>query len=290
MDNEATKALFAPENNETLKDSAAEVVKEEKGTGFGARVVATAAGAALGTGAVNAGEHIYAAAMGDSEEENLETEENATAEEADAQVEEAAAEEVKPETQPEPQHTVVEHVVTVKVESPAAEVQTMVSNAQYVDNTPQSHPADTDNEVHVVGVAIQDNGQGGLATLAALQQGNDTAIVVDVDSDGEIDIVGVDQNHDGSFSENEIHDVSDQHMATADVVGAYVNEAHAHHEMATVTDLDTNEQYQITEVDGGYGLASIEQTASEPNPDLYTAYSEDMPDYMNDADTGIMEA
>lgn len=287
MDNETTKILNAPQNSENEYTAYEEIVeKEKKESAMGTRVAVSAVGGALGTAAVSAAEHIYSAATEEPEEEpKMEDDSTENVEVSSART---SSQEAKPEAQPQPEKVVEEP--EIRVEESTEEVEPMATDAQYVDNTTQPQSVDADNEVHVVGVALQDNGQGGTATLAALQQGNDAAIVVDVDSDGSIDLIAVDANHDGQYTYNEIHDVSSQNVSTADVVGAYVNEAHAHHEMATVTNLDTNEQYQITEVDGGYGLASIDQTASEPNPDLYTAYSEDMPDYMNDADTGIMEA
>lgn len=171
---------------------------------------------------------------------------------------------------------------------------TVPSNALYIEKsapaTPSSGP-EFDNEVHVVGVAVQDNGHGGMATLAGLQSGKETAIVVDVDTDGTIDIIGIDENHNGQFEQNEWHDASEAHMSTGQIVGEYVEEANEQGVQAVVTDLDDGSRYQITESESGYELASLED---DPNRNMYEAsydiQSDDMPDYMNDADAGFMDA
>lgn len=284
MDNEATKILNVPQNNETKKETVAEP-KVEKKDSFGARMAATAAGAALGTGAAMAADHIFTATAVEAEEESVESEVvEAVVEEAPQEVETVTA-----TVQPEPQHTVVEHVVTVKVEqAPSVEPQPMAQQTAYEPETEQ--PSVSDDEVHVVGVVVQDNGQGGMATLAGLQQGNETAVVVDVDSDGTIDVIAVDENHDGQYTANEIHDVSGEGLATANVIEAYVEEAHAHDAVAVVVNAETGEQYGITENEGGYGLTALEEMTPDMNSELYTASNDDMPDYMNDADPGFMEA
>lgn len=284
MDNEATKILNVPQNNETKKETVVEP-KVEKKDSFGARMAATAAGAALGTGAAMAADHIFTATAVEAEEETVEAEVvEAVVEEAPQEVETVTA-----TVQPEPQHTVVEHVVTVKVEQvPPTEPQPTVQQTAYVPDPEQS--SISDDEVHVVGVVVQDNGQGGMATLAGLQQGNETAVVVDVDSDGIIDVIAVDENHDGQYASNEIHDISGAGMETADVIGAYVHEAQAHDAVAVVTNVDTGEQYGITESEDGFGLTALNEMTPDTNSELYTASNDDMPDYMNDADPGFMEA
>lgn len=192
-----------------------------------------------------------------------------------------------------PQHTTVEHVVNVRVEDaqPGA-ADAVPEDASYIDHdTPQAAaetPDAQDSEVHVIGVAVQDNGHGGMATIAGLQSGDDMAMVVDVDSDGTVDYVVHDDNGNGQFEASEWHDVNSEGMPTAQVVGAYVDDAHQNGTEAVVTDLGTGEQYHITETEDGYGLASMDDSAHDPNSQL--ACNDDMPDYMNDADPGVMEA
>lgn len=164
-------------------------------------------------------------------------------------------------------------------------------DSTYIDNSAEPQVAAQvvdDNEVHVVGVAVQDNGQGGVATLAGLQSGDEMAILVDVDTDGTIDLLVSDANADGQLSADEVYDISDHEIATGDVVGAYVEEAHMHGATAVVTDVDSGDQYQITETSNGYGLAPMDDAGVDDN--MYMASNDDMPDYMNDADAGFMDA
>lgn len=126
-------------------------------------------------------------------------------------------------------------------------------DSTYIDNSaPQQATAQVadDNEVHVVGVAVLDNGQGGVATLAGLQSGDEMAILVDVDTDGTIDLLLSDANDDGQLGADEV--------------------------------------YQITETSSGYGLAPMDEAGVDDN--MYMASNDDMPDYMNDADAGFMDA
>lgn len=186
-------------------------------------------------------------------------------------------------------HTVVEHVVTVQVQTPQESLVAAVpEDGTYIDEGTTETVADEDNEVHVVGVAVHDNGHGGMATIAGLQTGDDMAVVIDVDSDGSIDIVGFDENQNGQFEADELHAVSDAPFSTGDVVGAYVAEAHAQGEAAVVTDLDDGSRYLISEDEAGFELSPLDETV--PEDDMYMASDDGMPDYMNDADAGIMDA
>lgn len=186
-------------------------------------------------------------------------------------------------------HTVVEHIVTVQVQTPQESLVAAVpEDGTYIDEGTTETAADEDNEVHVVGVAVHDNGHGGMATIAGLQTGDDMAVVIDVDSDGSIDIVGFDENQNGQFEAGELHAVSDAPFTTGDVVGAYVAEAHAQGEPAVVTDLDDGSRYLISEDEAGFELSPMDETV--PEDDMYMASDDGMPDYMNDADAGIMDA
>ena len=363
MDNEATKILNPQQPQAPKAEQKEENVaqsKEKKGMGFGMRAAATAAGAAVGTSAAMAAEHIIQNS-GENEEVNSETE--AAGEEVQATPSEQEAivttdeglhvahvddslsfseafaeareqvgaggvfewhgkvygtyyenewnsmsaaeraewqskvdysdvtEDVAQHTSSE-HHDTVEHVVTVKVEAPQdQEAASVPHDGTYIDpSTPEPTPASggEDNEVHVVGIAVQDNGQGGVATLAGIQSGDDGVILVDVESDGRLDYAIHDDNGNGQIDNGEIHDISGNNMSTAQVVGAYVEESHSHGLEAVVTDIDSGDHYQITETEDGYGLASIDDAPQEGN--AYLASNDDMPDYMNDADAGIMDA
>ncbi|MEE1178066.1 MAG: hypothetical protein U0K71_13770 [Paludibacteraceae bacterium] len=158
---------------------------------------------------------------------------------------------------------------------------TVPSNGTYVDHESSGDSQQTqtsggeDNEVHVVGVAVQGNGQGGTATIAALCHDGDMAVVVDIDSNGTIDFVMHDNDGDGQIDQSEIHVVNSSHVSTGDVINAFVNEAHAHGAEAVVTNLDSGEQMVIP--------------GSGPFGNVQAVSYDDTPDYMNNADAGFMD-
>lgn len=375
MDSEATKILnpqqdAVPQAEQKIEEKVAQP-KVKKGSGFGARTAATAAGAALGTSAAMAAEHIYDASTGNPEEEaavaNAELIDEATSQGNEEVASAETANITVQQTTPSEQDAIVatdeglhvahvddslsfseafaearsqvgaggvfewhgkvygtyyeeewnnmsaaeraewqskvdysdvidpaeNHVASTSGNAGATSAsETIPADATYVDTATaqqaQMANENADNEVHVVGVAIQDNGQGGVATLAGLQSGDEMAVIVDVDSDGTIDIIGIDANNNGQIEANEMHEAGNVPFSTAEVVGAYVAEAHAQGQAAIVTDLDNGNQYQITHDGDGYGLAAVDEPV--PDENVYLASADEMPDYMNDADPGFLDA
>lgn len=103
--------------------------------------------------------------------------------------------------------------------------------------------------IKVLGVETIVDPQGNQMTIAGIEIEDEQALLVDVDNNGVMDVILVDENHDGQVSENEIYDVSDVGIGTADL---------QQHMAATQT------------------------------PDMYMANGDGMPDYMNDADVSSM--
>lgn len=137
-----------------------------------------------------------------------------------------------------------QEVSAVAATSHVSTAHAVPENANYVDDGTQNagqlgqtENAVDESEVHVVGVAVQNNGQGGMATIAHLQSDDDAALVVDVESDGKLDYVIHDDNRDGQIDSNEWHDISNENIATAQVVGAYVEEANNHGAEAVVANI-----------------------------------------------------
>ena len=253
MDNDATKVLNEKQNEPTTK-----VKDEKKSTNLFGQGMATAAGAAVGTGAAMAADRIYEHATTEAVPEE-DVPEEATNEES-AVEEVALAEEAQVASQEQPQHTVVEHVVTVKVEAVqpepiTASVETAVpADAELVDDSNVVTVADTaeDNEVHVIGAAVAETEDGGQAILIGLEASDgDRAMIVDIDSDGTIDYLLHDDNTNGQIEDDEIHDIHDEGWRTEPYLSE-LDEQQAQQEMAMNED--------------------------------------DMPDYMNDADAGMMDA
>ena len=146
---------------------------------------------------------------------------------------------------------------------------------------------DADDEVHVVGVGVQDNGNGGVATVVAVQKGDDHALLVDVESDGRLDYAIHDDNGNGEIEDHEVHDVGNENISTVNVVGAYVAEAHEQGVTPVVTDMETGQSHEIdTTPDGGLQITGADEVVPEDN---YVDASDDMGDYTDTTDPGLMD-
>ena len=102
-----------------------------------------------------------------------------------------------------------------------------------------------DNEIRVLGVEAVQNGYGEIMNVALVECEGDQALLIDVDNNGSIDVLIHDDNFDGQIQESEIHDISGSGLEVADLLQA--------------------------------------QAAQEG--DVYYASNDDMPDYINDADS-----
>ena len=364
MDNEATKILnpqqksepkseqITTPSNTKKKEETVFQAKDNNVSNFGAKVAATAAGAALGTSAAMAAEHIYDTYVEERPQEEELAQDAPTEQETIVMTDEglqvaqvddslsfseafaearaqvgaggvfewhgkvygtfyenewnnmSAAEKAEWQakvdyndvTESEDAQTASTHQPVTAQAVPSShslqEAEAIPEDGTYVDPaTPEpmaTANGDEDDEIHVVGVAIQENGQGGMSTLAQLQSGNDSILVVDVESDGRLDYVFHDDNGNGQIDQGEVHDISGDGISTEHVIGSYVEEAHAHAVVPVITDLDSGEDYQIVETEEGYSMADMDDNT--PDSNTYTAYNDDMPDYMNDADAGFMDA
>lgn len=284
MDNDATKMLnqnanqIRPQNGMPTPPPLPNAKK--KSSHAGAAVAGAAvAGAAMGAGAAMAAEQVYGANADAEEKTSQETQD--TQAEAQTAQKVTAEPEVKAEEKPE-------------TEEPKADTQQ--DDSLHTQN--HTHEV-ADDEVRVVGMAVQDNGNGGVATVIGLQKGDDSALLIDVDSDGTADALIHDDNGNGTIEDNEVHDVSAEHISTNAVMEAYVADAQRNGEVATVTNLDTGEKFQIstTPDDGsvcasdteqsvggeedGYIGAAVESDA--PVPEDFHTVSDDTIDPMGDA-------
>lgn len=119
----------------------------------------------------------------------------------------------------------------------------MAANTEMIDEQSQQ------GGIKVLGVEAVVDPQGNPMTVAAIEIDNDQALLVDVDNNGIMDVIMVDENHDGQISENEIYDASEAQISTADL---------QHH------------------------------MAASQDPGMLMASNDGMPDYMNDADVSSM--
>lgn len=266
MNTDEIRVIDSQEN--TLLQDDATAAKQPKGK---SNTVQTAAAAVAGAALGSAGELAAQELITDKPAE-------APAEET-PQPEAAATPEATPEaaqTQPaEPEVVVVHH----QAPEPAPEV------IQVSEPAPAPEP---EPDVHILGMAVKDNGQGGMATVAGVQVDDEVSVLVDVESDGTFDLHGRDANHDGQLQANEWHNIRDANLQTSHAIEAYIEQEQGAGRTAMVTDLNSGQQYPIQESPSGF-------EAQQPEDDylaqqMYETTQPDMPDYVNDADAGMMDA
>lgn len=277
MDNEVTKVLNEQQNQNEVNETTTQQATEKKGDGKGARIAGVAAGAVMGAGAAMGAERAY---------EAFTTGEEAAPEET-PQKETAPAQEAEPAPKPAPAEAEVEQ----KPEEAKPEETQDSHHGETASGVGNAHKTatsvDADDEVHVVGVGVQDNGNGGVATVVAVQKGDDHALLVDVESDGRLDYAIHDDNGNGEIEDHEVHDVGNENISTVNVVGAYVAEARAQGVTPVVTDMETGQSHEIdTTPDGGLQITGADEVVPEDN---YVDASDDMGDYMDTTDPGLMD-
>ena len=284
MDNEATKVLNEQQNQNEVNEATTQQAAEKKGNGKGARVAGVAAGAAMGAGVAMGAERAYEAFTNDEEATPEETpqKETAPAKEAEPAPKAAPAEaevEQKPEEAPKSEE------VKPEVETQESHHDETAGGDGNAQKTATS--VDADDEVHVVGVVVDDNGNGGVATIVAVQKGDDPALLVDMESDGRMDAFIHDDNGNGEIEKIEIQDIREDNISTANVVGAYVEEARAQGVTPVVTDMETGQNHEIdTTPDGGLQITGADEVVPEDN---YVDASDDMGDYMDTTDPCLMD-
>ena len=282
MDNEATKVLNEQQNQNEVNETTTQQAAEKKGNGKGARIAGVAAGAAMGAGVAMGAERAYEAFTNDeADEPEVKPEAAAPAPKpapAEAEVEQKPEEAPKSEEEVKPEESAPE----VTQDSHHDETAGGDGNAQKTATS-----VDADDEVHVVGVGVQDNGNGGVATVVAVQKGDDHALLVDVESDGRLDYAIHDDNGNGEIEDHEVHDVGNENISTVNVVGAYVAEAHEQGVTPVVTDMETGQSHEIdTTPDGGLQITGADEVVPEDN---YVDASDDMGDYTDTTDAGLMD-
>ncbi len=137
------------------------------------------------------------------------------------------------------------------------------SNQYYAGNTaeaqthqnaqPEEQVEEEDLTVEVLGVEQVQNEDGSVSNIGAASINGQAVYFIDVDGqDNQFDLMVADLNGDGQLDENEIVDITDQHMAVS----------------------------QFTEIAQVSGNGS----GSHDEVEQYYASNENLPDYVNDAD------
>ncbi|MDE6560460.1 MAG: hypothetical protein K2K75_03670 [Muribaculaceae bacterium] len=153
------------------------------------------------------------------------------------------------ENAPAPQHQPTSHAAAV---TDTAEHHEQI----HIESTPENNDTvqanaemiaaePVDNEIRVLGVEAVQNDYGQIMNVALVECEGDQALLVDVDNNGSIDVLIHDDNFDGQIQETEVQDISGAGLEVADLLQA--------------------------------------QAAQEG--DVYYASCDDMPDYVNDADS-----
>lgn len=113
------------------------------------------------------------------------------------------------------------------------------ANAEMISDEP------TDNEIKVISIDSVEAENGEIMNIALVEYEGENALLVDVDNNGQLDILIHDDNHDGGIQDSEIHDISSAGICINDLI----------------------------------------HTQAMAEGDLLYASNDDLPDYVNDADS-----
>ena len=94
------------------------------------------------------------------------------------------------------------------------------NGGQDVQPEPDSSSDDSD-DVQILGVYEREV-DGVHQEMAVMTNGDEVAAVLDVDGDGEADVIAIDSDHSQSFDDNEIIDISGQHVSMEGYEQAYL--------------------------------------------------------------------
>lgn len=211
MNNEET-IVMKPQNNNNKAEQTEKVEATTAQKSNKVKQTVTTAAAGIVGGVVGAGAAYAADGMnhGKEIEEQKSADEAQTAEVSNASTAEASQD----EQQVEPQVEAVE----AKVDDTASEGPdyTNLNNANPVTPNPEVEAVadessnDDANGVQVLGVYDVPGENGQNMQAAVLTNGEEYAVVADIDGDGVADVLGVDENHTQQIEEYEVYDISNE--------------------------------------------------------------------------------
>lgn len=184
------------------------------GAAVAAGGIGTVAGAAVGVG----GAVLANKAMAANEPEKIDE----LPVEEDTEVVAAETETSEPEHATQStQHVYVHHVTeTEPVHTPTPEPEPEPEPIIEPEPNPTT-PSTSEEGLHVVGYREVDLGDGETADVLDITMDGHEGMIVDVDSDGLADAIGVDMNDDGYYADDEVVDISDESIAMVDIVTDY---------------------------------------------------------------------
>lgn len=211
MNNEET-IVMKPQNNNNKAEQTEKVEATTAQKSNKVKQIVTTAAAGIVGGVVGAGAAYAADGMnhGKEIEEQKPEDEAQTAEVSNASTAEASQD----EQQVEPQVEAVE----AKADDTASEGPdyTNLNNANPVTPNPEVEAVvdessnDDANGVQVLGVYDVPGENGQNMQAAVLTNGEEYAVVADIDGDGVADVLGVDENHTQQIEEYEVYDISNE--------------------------------------------------------------------------------
>lgn len=210
MNNEETIVMKPQNNNKAEQTENVEATTAQKSNKV--KPIVTTAAAGIVGGVVGAGAAYAADGMshGKEIEEQKPEDEEQTAEVSNASTAEASQD----KQQVEPQVEAVE----TKADDTASEGPdyTNLNNANPMTPNPEVEAVvdessnDDANGVQVLGVYDVPGENGQNTQAAVLTNGEEYAVVADIDGDGVADVLGVDENHTQQIEEYEVYDISNE--------------------------------------------------------------------------------
>lgn len=284
MNNEET-IIMQPQNNkkaeevkntvETPEIPVAEPAKKEKKTGKGKKVAATVGAAAMGGAVGGAGTVAAANHMSNAED----------TEEVEAEVvEEAAAPvaETKPEPAPAPEE---EKIDPQSVDSEGNPDYTNTAGANTISEAPEPQPINNPQEeapqVEILGIYQDTDENGNVMEAVLMTDGEVVAAVVDGDGDGEADVLIVDANGNQVIEEDEVMDLTGQHVQMSGYEEAYMAQQ-------VQADQPDNMLYAASDVREGEDIVFTEPVDEVCDDD--SSYDDDSADYDDYSDLDVYDA
>jgi hypothetical protein len=111
--------------------------------------------------------------------------------------------------------------------------QDISSNSNHIEGSNDNGGQD---DVHIVGVNDVTLEDGSLATVGQVEVNGEDVYMIDVNHDGTFDYGFIDANHDGQIEENELSDISNDHITVSDITSDESNLASHDNNIASDTD------------------------------------------------------
>ena len=132
-----------------------------------------------------------------------------------------------------------------------------------------------DGSISILGADVVDDGKGGYNTIIGVEIDGERGMLVDLHSDGTIDLAVTDDNNDGNITRDEIHDISSKGITTEQLIAAADNVPGSAN---SASDVDGHVYATSYEDDDNYVRAqAVSFDEDEQNDDnlVAVAYNED---------------